>query len=129
MRIEDLPVLTPTDCLELLLEIYRFTIPQILHWSDDVMLSDAIFAHNWQKLEKKKKKKKNNWLTTTYFLRIPGKRLITSSLRYALASNYQKYETVYFFEVLTTVTKNTILHVASTASESASGDWKDWFEF
>ena len=46
MRIEDLPVLTPTDCLELLLEIYRFTIPQILHWSDDVMLSDAIFAHN-----------------------------------------------------------------------------------
>ena len=58
MRIEDLPVLTPTDCLELLLEIYRFTIPQILHWSDDVMLSDAIFAHNWQKLEKKQKKQK-----------------------------------------------------------------------
>ena len=47
-------------------------------------------------------------------------------LKYALASNYG---TVYFFEELTIVTKNSILHAASIVSGSASGDWKDWLEF
>ena len=59
----------------------------------------------------KKKQQKNNWLTITYFHAIMRALVITSSLRYVLASNYQSCETMYSLEVLTTVRKNFILHV------------------
>ena len=58
------------------------------------------------------KRQKNNWLSTTYFLPIWHAHTITSSLRYALTWSYRNCEAIYSFEVLNTVRKNSILHVA-----------------
>ena len=76
------------------------------------------------------KNQKNDLLTTMYFLRIPPKLVITSSLSYVLASNYLICETMYSFEVFKTIaTISTILHVTSTFSGYGSGDWRPTWIF
>ena len=108
MRTEDLSklTLTKTRSLDLFLRIYHFTVQQIL--LEVVRCYAVIFTQNWHKLIKKQK---NNWMIA-YFFPILCLCKITSSLRFAQTSNYQNCETTYSIELLTIVTKNSMLHVA-----------------
>lgn len=57
LRIEDLLVLTlkKTGCLEVVLQMFCFTVPQILPWSDNVLLCGNFSAE----LAKTKEKNRN----------------------------------------------------------------------
>ena len=94
-------------------------------WTDGKTDGRTLFYRTLPAQAGGSKHQKNDLLTTTYFLWIPRKLVITSSLSYVLASNYLLCETMYSFEVFKTIaTISTILHVASRFSGYGSGDWR-----
>ena len=101
-----------TSRLELLLEIYHFTDPQILIWSTDVMLCGNFFE---ELAEKNLKKKKQQQLVNDYILSSNSARkydyiyIMTDMRTHRVIKTIKPWSHLSFKDFLK---KNSILHVA-----------------